>query len=131
MIDLEFYGGGRKEKRVREIWKQYCDHLHTRFDQNATSAWIMRRDEIFVELLYSMANCLGFDFDKTHIKNSSYSPMAHEDLELEQNMIRAGIIKILSGKSEFPIPIIARVATSDDEAQEQVVLRKALLAYLG
>ena len=82
------------------------------------------------DFLCPHCGCPSTEMDR-EAQNSSYSPVAHEDLELEQNMIRVGIIKILSGKSEFPIPIIARVATSDDEAQEQVVLRKALLAYLA
>ena len=38
MIDLEFYGGGRSEKRVREAWKAYLDHLNIQYDKNHAAA---------------------------------------------------------------------------------------------
>lgn len=128
MIDLEFYGGGAKEKKVREVWRQYLDHLNTRHDKEAAAAWGMRQDDLFVDLLYEMANCLGYDFDKTHIKNSSYSPVAHGNLEQDQNLIRWGLVNILTGKAAFPI--VSKAAT-DDEAKEQSELRRLLMAYLA
>jgi hypothetical protein len=119
MIDLEFYGGGTKEKKVREVWKQYLDHLNTRYDKEAAAAWGMRQDELFVDLLYEMANCLGYDFDKTHIKNSSYSPVAHGNLGHDQNLIRWGLVKILTGNASIPVTLTPR-STEDAEAQAEV-----------
>ena len=128
MIDLEFYGGGGKNKKVREAWKAYLDHLNVQYDKDHAAASEMKRDELFVDLLYQMALCLDFDFDKTHIKNSTYSPVAHGNLELDQHLIRLGLVNILTGKAAFPV--VAQAA-SEEEAKEQAQLRKLLTDYLS
>jgi hypothetical protein len=126
MIDLEFYGGGPKEKAVREAWKRYLDHLNTRYEDDA--AWGIRQTDLFVDLLYEMSNCLRYDFDKTHIKNSVYLPVAYGNLEQDQNVIRSALVNILTGKAAFPI--VAKPAT-DEEAKEQAQLRQSLMEYLS
>lgn len=52
-----------------------------------------------------MAMVLDYDFDKTHIKNSAYSPVAHGNSEQEINEIRAGLIKLLKGEIFIPIQV--------------------------
>ncbi len=95
-IDLEFELSKPKEKEVVEAWKQYLDLLG---DQNITGEqWLVKRVELLVELLYKMSLVLDYDFDKTHIKNSSYSPMAHGNIENEQAKIRTHLIDVLEGK---------------------------------
>lgn len=126
MIDLEFYGGGQKEKEAREAWRAYLDHLNTQFDNNSQAEWLRRQTEMFVELMYKMSICLGLEMDKTQIKNSVYLPVAHGTVEQDMNEIRSGFAKSLSGKAAFPI--IAQ--TSDTEAEEQAELRKLVKAYL-
>lgn len=127
MIDLEFYGGGAKEKKVREVWRQYLDHLDTRYEKDEAAAWNMRQGGLFVDLLYEMANCLGYDFDKTHIKNSSYSPVAHGNLEQDQNNIRFGLAKVLTGNASIPVTLLPR---SNEDAAAQAELQDLLLANL-
>ena len=46
------------------------------------------------------------NFDKTHIKNSSYSLTAHGDIEDEQRAIRKGLLEVLDGKRDLPMKII-------------------------
>jgi hypothetical protein len=102
-IDLEFDSSDPKEKEVLDAWKQYHDLLG---DKSITGEqWSTKRVELLVELLYKMALVLQYDFDKTHIKNSSYAPMAHGDVELEQSNIRKGMIEILEGKRFIPMHI--------------------------
>lgn len=50
-----------------------------------------------------MARVLEYDFDKTHIKNSSYSPMAHGNIEEQQEALRRGLIELLEGKRVVPM----------------------------
>jgi len=100
-IDLEFDKSKRLEKNVIEAWKSYLDWLGNN-NSLPPEQWGPKRIDLFVELLHAMATVLGYDFDKTHIKNSSYSPVAHGNLENEQQIIRTGIIKILNGQ---PIPM--------------------------
>jgi len=102
-IDLEFDKNNKKEKAVIEAWKAYLDLLG---EKSITGEqWGIKRIDLLVELLHKMAVVLGYDFDKTHIKNSSYSPTAHGDIEDELRAIRKGLIEVLEGKRDLPMRI--------------------------
>ena len=102
-IDIEFDNRILEKKDVLTSWKSYLDLLG---DKNITGEnWSVKRLDLFVDLLHKMAIVLDYDFDKTHIKNSAYSPVAHGNAESENNQIRAGIIKILNGEALFPIEV--------------------------
>lgn len=100
-IDLEFEKSKRKEKEVLEAWKAYHDLLNN--DKLNPEQWATRRIDLLVELLHKMAIVLEYDFDKTHIKNSSYAPRAHSDTEAQQEAIRKGTIELLEGKRSLPM----------------------------
>lgn len=103
-IDLEFDKDNKKEKAVIEAWKAYFDLL---CDKNIPpEQWGIKRTDLLVELLYKMAQVLNYDFDKTHIKNSSYSPIAHGDIEDEQKAIRIELIEFLKGKRPVPMEVV-------------------------
>lgn len=102
-IDLEFDKSNKKERDVIEAWKEYLDLLGNK--DLSGEAWNVKRVDLLVELLHKMAKVLDFDFDKTHIKNSSYSPVAHGKLEDEQSAVRQGVIEILEGKRVLPMHI--------------------------
>lgn len=101
-IDLEFDKEHRKEKEVIEAWKEYLDLLGN--TDIPIDQWAIKRVDLLVELLHKMAKVLNYDFDKIHIKNSSYSPRAHEDTEVEQNALRKGLIEVLKG--ERPLSMV-------------------------
>jgi hypothetical protein len=105
-IDLEFERSNPSEKEVLNAWKQYLDLLGDK--SISGEQWAAKRLELFVELLHRMALVLEYDFDKTHIKNSSYSPTAHGNLEAEQSSIRKGLIEILEGRRSIPMNITNR-----------------------
>lgn len=65
--------------------------------------WGTKRIELLVDLLHSMAHVLNYEFDKTHIKNSAYAPVAHGDIENQQTAIRMGVIDVLEGKRVLPM----------------------------
>lgn len=102
-IDLEFERSNPKEKAVIESWKQYLDFLGDKTIKD--EQWGAKRIELLVELLYNMALVLDYDFDKTHIKNSAYSPVAHGNIDTQQAKIREGIIDILEGKRNIPMHV--------------------------
>lgn len=102
-IDLEFDKNNKKEKAVIESWKEYLDLLNNR--SLTPEQWNVKRIDLLVELLHRMALVLNYDFDKTHIKNSSYSPVAHGDMEAEQTALRKGLIEVLDGKRDIPMKI--------------------------
>jgi hypothetical protein len=102
-IDLEFDKDKRKEKEVLDAWKQYLDLLGDKFVTG--EAWNAKRIELLVELLHKMALVLDYDFDKTHIKNSSYSPVAHGNTDTQNENIRKGLLEIFEGKKSVPMEI--------------------------
>lgn len=101
-IDLEF--DKDQEKEVIEAWKQYHDLLKDTI--TPIEQWEIKRVDFLVELLHKMAIVLGYDFDKTHIKNSSYSPRAHGDTEIQDAALRKGLIEILEGRRPVLMSII-------------------------
>lgn len=103
-IDLEFAGGSSKERAVREAWQTYLDHLGSKTLEG--QAWGDKRVDLQVELLYSMAKCLGYDFNKTQIKNASYSPVVHGRIESEQEGIRRLTLELLEGKRALPMNVV-------------------------
>lgn len=127
-IELAYYGGGKKEKKVLEAWKAYHDHLSDKsYTPDRTDEWLTRQTDLLIELLHEMAVSLGYDFDKTHIKNSWYSPQAHGLIEEEAQTIRRGFAGIFSGKASFPV---TSIAATDEEAKEWAEVRKLLIEVL-
>jgi len=126
-IELAFYGGGDREKKVREAWKAYHDHLNTTFSKDREGEWETRQIDLFIDVLHEMAVCLGYDFDRTQIKNSWYSPKAHGVIEDELQTIRRGLAAILTGRASFAV---TAVAATDEEANELAEARKLLIEVL-
>jgi hypothetical protein len=100
MIDIEFHGGGRRSKKVLEAWKAYLNHLNTR---QPPDVWLSRGDDLFIELLFSMALSLGYSMDKTEIRSTSYFPTAHGKLEEEQGRLRTGMLELVEGKRSLQV----------------------------
>jgi len=113
MIDIEFYGkkvfGKRSqsngEKKITNAWKVYNDQLNSKFSKDRLDAWADKRDELFTALLYTMSQYLGYDFDEVQLKRDCYKPMAHGDVETDQQKIREGIVAILDGKKSIPMAV--------------------------
>jgi len=106
-IDVEFSGESKPCKRVIEAWKVYLDHLNTDASQGG---WGSKREELFVELLQRMADCLGYDFDKSHLRNTAYFPTGYGEVYADQYAIRKAMVAWTKGESSFPVEI--RMPTS-------------------
>lgn len=102
-IDLEFERSEPKERQVLDAWKAYLDLLGN--TQMPPDQWATRRVDLLVELLHKMALVLDYDFDKTHIKNSTYAPKVHGDMEQQQEALRRMSIELLEGKRAIPIAV--------------------------
>ncbi|MFY8126478.1 MAG: DUF6680 family protein [Hydrogenophaga sp.] len=102
-IDLEFSSKKPFEKEVLDVWQQYLDHLGQ--TSMESEAWNIRRVDLLVELLYAMGKAVGYDFNKTQIKNGTYSPTAHGRIEGEQERIRAMTLELLEGKRVLPMRV--------------------------
>jgi hypothetical protein len=119
LIYLEFDENNKNDKKVVRAWNSYFDHLGAvprNADKPQQDAWTAKKQEIFVDLLYEMGLTLGYDFDKIRLKKDIYVPQGHEDLELENRLIRKALLNILSGKWFFPVQVFSRPA--DDEPNQ-------------
>lgn len=112
MIDVAFY----KDKAVREAWKALFDSLCRRA-QNATEDTIINseRDGLLIELLHEMAISLGYDFDRTHLKNQAYSPIAHSAIETEANSIRSELAKMLKEDGALRLKVVGLPPVDDTQ----------------
>ena len=107
MINIEFYGktvlGKRSqssgEKKITNAWKVYNDQLSSKCSDDTIAAWADKGDELFTALLHTMSQHLGYDFDEVQLKRDCYKPMAHGDVETEQQKIREGLVAVLDGKN--------------------------------
>jgi len=100
-IDVVFHSDSKSDKAIRQSWKGYLDHLN---DKNyPKETWGIRRLDLMIDLLHLMASGLGYDFDKTHIKNQVYYPEGFGDVVTDQNAIRKSLADILSAKRPLPI----------------------------
>lgn len=100
-IDVVFSGKSAEQEAVRRQWKQYLDHLNDK--TYPREHWETRRKELLVDLLDTMGQHLGFNFDKTHLKNQSYYPQGYGDLEAEQAALRRATFEVVSGKRPLPM----------------------------
>jgi hypothetical protein len=115
MIDIEFYGRrvfgvrfqSKSEKQIVEAWKTYLDQLNTQCGdaEGEFHVWVKRGEDLLVELLYAMAQCLGYDFDKVTLRRGCYSPRGHAEDELMQRFIRDNWAKVVSGRQPLQMQI--------------------------
>lgn len=112
MIDLSFYGYvgfGRKwtskrDQHVLDAWKEYHDNLCVNVEGGAlTESLVARRDELFVNLLFSMGQALGYQFDRVHLKKSWYSPVAHNMNEVRMDNLVNAATSVLEGRNPIKV----------------------------
>jgi len=113
MIDLSFYGpvrfgkNGRSktEQGVLNSWKEYLDHLGEDHDFEGPNAQaiLARRDELFVNLLTTMATDLGYEFDRVQLRKSWYSPIAHGQTEERQGALLMAATEVFQGRRPLHI----------------------------
>lgn len=124
-IDLEF-SGNKKYNKVIEAWKEYFDNLCIKVDTDENlTIWGVRNEELRANLLYEMGQSLGYNFDKVLIKRNIYSPIGHERVERENELIRKGLLDVLNLETAIPMTVI-----SDDQAlSKQAELQTAMIKY--
>jgi len=110
-IDIEFTA--KKDKSVTDSWKMYHDHLgdmprdHEDDSYKANfDAWLKKANDCLVNLLYVMAQNLGYDFDKVLLKKGAYTPQGYADMDVDLFAIRRGVAELLHGKRSLPIQVV-------------------------
>lgn len=96
MIDIEFYGRSKKSKAVIEAWKAYLYHLNNRTEP---AVWNDKQKDLFMNLLFCLAEALGYHYDKTELLQTSYFPQGFQDMHDEMSRIQKGVLSIVEGKT--------------------------------
>ena len=138
MIDLAFYGSrflgnnrrSKREQAVLDSWREYLDHLTTKFEENGLQNWSSRGQELFVNLLHTIALDVDFAFDRVQLKKGVYSPVAHSRLEEEQERVRQLAMSVLSGESALKMDVTS-LAVNPEALAEQLKLQQAIRAALA
>jgi len=133
LIDIEFSGNDKKEKSVRDAWKLYLNHLceypkdyQDPVYKSKVDVWKNKSNDCLVDMLYTMAQTLGYDFDKVQLKIGSYTPQGFAELELEQSLVRRGLVDVLYGKRGFPvIPYENPDRTTPEKSDNQIQRNKS------
>ena len=117
MIDIVFFGStvfgirhrSRREQSVLDAWKEYHDNLSegAEWPEAQQQAHYVKRTELFLNLLYAIAQDVGFSFDRVQLKRGAYSPVAHEELENEQRAVRRVLIRSLSGDLPLKMEVVS------------------------
>lgn len=97
LIDLEYDQTKPEHRQVQEAWRTYLDALGLPNDPHPDMVF-EKRSRAFIELMYQMARYLKFPFDRVAIERNVYSPIAHGKLEEDQELIRKGVVELLTGK---------------------------------
>jgi len=151
-IDLTFTDA--REKPIRDKWKECLDkfaNVPKPPEQPAAAAvdvqtppaqpslegyhsemkvWNDAIEDLTADLLYEMGKSLGYDFDKIHIKRGAYIPKAHADTEVEQNLLRRGLVELLVFRKPLPLEVHSMPSEGEQVSKEQEEIRKLLSAYL-
>ncbi len=106
LIDLIYYD----ILDVIEQWEIYSMHLNKIIDRNSEAElrlWGQKYDELFYNLLNSMAKHLGYKFNRAKIESRAYSPIAYNKKENDDFYLRQLATDILSGKTPLKVTQIS------------------------
>jgi hypothetical protein len=108
-IDVEFDPRKQKDKPVVEAWHSYLDVLSQ--TSLPEEQWVQRRVDALVRLLRVMAARLNYDFEETHIRKSSYYPIAFGDYDQDARATMKGVRQLLEGNRVLPVVVMYPPAT--------------------
>lgn len=113
MIDLVFYGKGdgkrnRRDDAVIDAWRAYLDHLsidYHKVAQDQMAALGIKREDLFSDLLFAIAQRVGYRFTKVQIRKGLYLPNAHEAMEQKRQEIQSVLPDLLAGRRPLAIKV--------------------------
>jgi hypothetical protein len=114
MIDLVFYGRrtlgishrSAKEQRIIDAWKEYLDHPNNKAEEGQIALRGAQGDELFTNILFAISQDLGYTFDRVQLKRGAYSPIAHGEIEAEQNELRRATLSLVTGQHALKMNVV-------------------------
>ncbi|MER2509984.1 MAG: DUF6680 family protein [Amaricoccus sp.] len=100
LVEVEFYGNDK----VIGAYQLYVQHLSTSAPSaDADNAFFQERLDRFIDLLFEIANTLGYKFDKRDLERRAYSPQGWETDLGTQRRNAALLSEVLEGRRALPI----------------------------
>ncbi|MFD3302688.1 DUF6680 family protein [Aquipseudomonas alcaligenes] len=128
MIDIEFYGRmlpfirtryqTSHEQAVTHAWKSYNSHLNQKDEYESLDLWAKKSDELFTNMLYAIAQCLNYDYDKVQLQRDCYRPIAHGNLENTQLAILDGLDQVVNKGRALPMYVVNLHGAEAQQAPE-------------
>lgn len=107
LIDLVFRN--KKQRTIIEAWRIYLDHLENYPDEKSSedqrATWDENSIDLLVDLIYEISKYLKYNFDKVQLKRGIYVPKGHTDLEIDQLLLRKGLLDVFVQKKPLRIKI--------------------------
>ena len=75
-----------------------------------------------------MAKAVGYEFDKTYIRRTAYTPARYVDLEFDQEFIRKSMVNLFLGNAAIPI-IIKRPPGEEGTVSSEERVRQLLIEH--
>ena len=72
-----------------------------------------KREELFLNLLYAMAQDVGFTFDRVQLKRGAYTPIVHEEIEADQRLLRKALTSTMSCESPISMKVVQMPANPE------------------
>jgi hypothetical protein len=112
-IEVEFYATSGPAKKVLDAWRLYVNHLNTRAGSgDPLSRWVEKKSNLLTDLLYQMAQSLGYDIDKVTIENNAYHPKGFVEIETEQHALRKAALAVFAGDRPIQATVVGKVQTT-------------------
>ena len=99
-VPLEFHDN----TAVMDCWRDLLMHLNTDA-QAQPDVWAQRRISLLMELLKAMGKSLHYGFRDAELQAHAYLPNWQVSLMNDQELLRKGIIDLISGKATLPMSI--------------------------
>lgn len=111
-IETEFYG----DTEVIESWRIFVNFLntpHAADDANA-QRWLDRVTELLNDMLYEMAESLGYHFDRVTLQRNAYYPTGWNTVETENTKLRQAAVKVFEGEKPLKVELAGNAAAVPD-----------------
>jgi hypothetical protein len=95
LVEIEF----QEFPEVNAAWHNYMENLATNIPVSGPEHehFFVRREQLFIKLLQVVSRRAGISVDITDAMLTNYYPVGWQTEQQEQQMIRQGLIQVLSG----------------------------------
>jgi hypothetical protein len=98
-IEVEFYA----DDKVIGHLRSYINHLNTPAETDA--AWVDKTTDFLNNVLYAMAENLGYRFDPMTLKRGAYYPRGWNEVEVELHALRKATLEVFTGSKALKMEI--------------------------